>query len=176
MLDGPDLTYFQRSCALLFLFFSLFLFVNLQRRRMREQIMKRRSAFHTLFRRNSPTAQRGRAGGSLCNSTPSFSPLPPQSLGVSVILELIGLKLGYYTYCVWLTYFLIEPDWNMLYCSTRLNSKITSASPQADRMETLPLFWLLSSAVLSCGCLIEASLRNFPKQSTKQQTMESDNT
>lgn len=28
---------------------------------MREQIMKHRSAFHTLFRKNSPTVQRGRA-------------------------------------------------------------------------------------------------------------------
>lgn len=79
MLDGPDLTYFQCSCALLFLFFPLFLFVNLQRRRMREQIMKHRSAFHTLFRRNSPTAQRGRAGG--MQFYPYFQPITSTVFG-----------------------------------------------------------------------------------------------
>lgn len=41
---------------------------------MREQIMKHRSAFHTLFRKNSPTAQRGSGDTSPCDSTPTFSP------------------------------------------------------------------------------------------------------
>lgn len=41
---------------------------------MREQIMKHRSAFHTLFRKNSPTARRGRGATSPCESTPTFSP------------------------------------------------------------------------------------------------------
>lgn len=35
--------------------------------------MKHRSAFHTLFRKNSPTAQRGRVATSPCVSTPTFS-------------------------------------------------------------------------------------------------------
>lgn len=51
------LTYFHSSHAALlqapFLFLKA-LFVNGKRRRMREQIMKHRSAFHTLFRKNSP--------------------------------------------------------------------------------------------------------------------------
>ncbi len=84
LLIGLALTYFQGSWALLLLYlplsFPLFflfhgaLFVNVQRRRMREQIMKHRSAFHTLFRKNSPTAQRGRGATSPCDSTPTFSP------------------------------------------------------------------------------------------------------
>lgn len=41
---------------------------------MREQIMKHRSAFHTLFRKNSPTVQRGRGATSPRDSTPTFSP------------------------------------------------------------------------------------------------------
>lgn len=60
--------------------FSLFpwaLFVNVQRRRMREQIMKHRSAFHTLFRKNSPTAQRARGAGSPRMSAPTFSTYDP---------------------------------------------------------------------------------------------------
>lgn len=62
----PDI--FPETCTFLLLClqlsFTLFslvswaLFVNVQRRRMREQIMKHRSAFHTLFRKNSPRAQR----------------------------------------------------------------------------------------------------------------------
>lgn len=84
LLNGLALTYFQGSHALfplyvplpLPLFFLLLraLFVNVQRRRMREQIMKHRSAFHTLFRKNSPTAQRGRGATSPCDSTPTFGP------------------------------------------------------------------------------------------------------
>lgn len=55
---------FHLSPAVVLLFSLVFLFlwtlfVNVQRRRIREQIMKHRSAFHTLFRKNSPTAQRG---------------------------------------------------------------------------------------------------------------------
>lgn len=36
--------------------------------------MKHRSAFHTLFRKNSPTVQRGRGATSPRDSTPTFSP------------------------------------------------------------------------------------------------------
>lgn len=61
------------------------------------------------------------------------------------------------------------------YCSNRLSTMITSVSPQAVESREVLWFGLLSSAVLHRGCLIEASLRNFPKQSTKQQTVGSDN-
>lgn len=82
------------------LFPSLFpllgaLFVNVKRRRMREQIMKHRSAFHTLFRKNSPTAQRGRGATSPLRFYPHFQSiwvfLCLQSLGVSMILGLTVL-------------------------------------------------------------------------------------
>lgn len=55
LLFGLGWTYVQGSCALSpFLLFLWALFVNLKIR-LREQIMKHRSAFHTLFRKNSPS-------------------------------------------------------------------------------------------------------------------------
>lgn len=74
-------------------FFPLFLrpvFVNVQRGRMREQIMKHRSAFHTLFRKNSPTAQRGREGTSPRYSTPTFSPDRSSVSTISRFVRVIG--------------------------------------------------------------------------------------
>lgn len=52
---GPGLKCFHGSCALSsFLLFLWALFVNVKMR-LREQIMKHWSTFHTLFRRNSPS-------------------------------------------------------------------------------------------------------------------------
>lgn len=73
-LPCPDIFARLPQSFLPFFLFLRTLFVNVQRRRMREQIMKHRSAFHTLFRKNSPTVQRGRGATSPRDSTPTFSP------------------------------------------------------------------------------------------------------
>lgn len=73
-LPCPDIFARLPQSFLPFFLFLRTLFVNVQRRRKREQIMKHRSAFHTLFRKNSPTVQRGRGATSPCDSTPTFSP------------------------------------------------------------------------------------------------------
>lgn len=93
---GPALHIWRAPCVilpLLSLFSPLFLrplFVSVQRGRMREQIMKHRSAFHTLFRKNSPTAQRGREGTSPCYSTPTFSPDRSSVSTISRFVRVIG--------------------------------------------------------------------------------------
>lgn len=69
-LPCPDIFARLPQSFLPFFLFLRTLFVNVQRRRMREQIMKHRSAFHTLFRKNSPTVQRGRGA----TSPPWFYP------------------------------------------------------------------------------------------------------
>lgn len=62
-------------------------------------------------------------------------------------------------------------DWNMLAVShsNRLTAMIAAVSPLAVRVERFfILFWLLCSAVLSREYFTEASVRNFPKQCTRQ--------
>lgn len=96
LLLGLGRTYVQGSCALFsFLLFLWALFVNLKMR-LREQIMKHRSAFHTLFRKNFPSE------GEMSH-LPLFLPLLSASTGLLFFFFCRNMKVTHSwvgrTYC-----------------------------------------------------------------------------
>lgn len=142
--------------------------------------MKHRSAFHTLFRKNSPTAQRGRVATSPCVSTPTFSHMGLFRFAVfrgvydicpflcSIISLSLQWKKNLFTF--YPEHLFIQKDQNMVTVSlsNRLSPTITSVPPQADRIEKYSDSGSSPLQLTPRGYLIEASLRNFPKQCTKQ--------
>ena len=152
--------------------------------------MKHWSAFHTLFRKDSPTVRSGRGAPSM-QFYPHFQPIwflstfyrnvhdfacNTQKLRLNVLwtyaLMLYHISLNIYwnrTTFFSLLRILFHPWLEHDYCANRSTAMIASVSSKADRGEHG--FWLFSSAVLHRGCLM-ASMRTLPKQSKKQQTKE----
>lgn len=147
---------FQRCqlfhCPQSFSLFSLFirtLFVNVQRRRIREQIMKHRSAFHTLFRKNSQTAQRGERSHFPLRFYPHLQP---------IWLFLCLHSSGIHPICSFCNATPFSQAYLLCLCgiSNMLSTAFTSVG--------LP-GWC--GPVFSREYLLEVSLRNFPKHFTK---------